>query len=104
MNKNIKLQFGLTREQAIDMILEDDSTLIHELSIDCNVSEKQLEEDIEDSKYNLDSFYVDCENHQKTIERKRNFLNKLMTHEIFEKGERLSLWKLTEKQKRLIVQ
>ena len=98
-----KVNFELTREKAINMIVGYNSFQTYEFDIDCDCSESELEQKFSEMEWSdLDCFRRECFIVRKELEEERKRLNTLPTHEIYEEGEKMELWKLNEKQKRLV--
>ena len=96
----------LNKEKAIDMIIRIsyDTEISYTVSVDisCADSSSEARDMGECALDEVPDLGDDCYNLYNEIEEERKKLNKLPYHEILEKGESLGLWKLTEKQKRLI--
>jgi len=92
----------MERDEAIEMLLNRSSDVHMNISVDCNLPEQELEAALSDLAFDLCSFRDECRVERMDIEEKRKELNKLMTHEVYEIGERRGLWKIREKQRRLI--
>ena len=102
MIRSIKVSMDINRNKAIDKIISDESTLTHQISIDCNTTNEDIAMYFQNINFEFDRFRDECFKKRQELEQERKELESLMTHEIYEKGEELGLWKLKEKQKRLV--
>ena len=86
------------------MILEEENNnnINFKLSIDCiSLDYNDVEFAISEAKDKLDELFEEYKENQSSLQIQKKSLNKLMFHEILERGENLGLWLLDEKQKRL---
>ena len=94
----------LEKSRAIEMILEEENNnnINFKLSIDCiSLDYNDVEFAISEAKDKLDELFEEYKENQSSLQIQKKSLNKLMFHEILERGENLGLWLLDEKQKRL---
>jgi len=101
----VEVAFDLNREKAILMILKTESRKDFEYNIDCSelIDSKNIIEDIENKlDYEISHYKNDIYQKVKELKIIRKQLNDMMTWEVYEYGENLGLWKLNERQKRLI--
>lgn len=99
------MEFNLTREKAINMILWSESRIELNFEIDCSdIDESKLQNLFDcDLEYEITVFREKCLKHIEKIREERKKNDKLPTHEILEMGERMGLWQLKERQKRLVI-
>jgi hypothetical protein len=94
----------LNKEKAIDMILKTDS--YERFSCSINVSEYESEDDLirelDSLRDDYEDFCDEVTDKFKDLQIERKKLKSMMSHEIYEIGEEKGLWKLNERQKRLI--
>lgn len=105
MKIRVKLKLNLNRKKAILMILKDKSYIQLEIGIDCLelIDSNNIDEKIENIiDMEIYSFKDELISQIKELKTLKNKLDNLMTWEIYEYGEKLNLWQLNERQKRLI--
>jgi len=95
-----KITINLTREKAIEMLCNENCQLNLNIDITGDTAEEDLNSFL-DFDYEIGEFKDDCRATFKKVQDKKKELNKLMTHEIYELGEKEDLWHLSEKQKKL---
>jgi len=100
--KTVKLTMNLNREIAIDKILKYEGHMSLDLSIMFTENEDKLNLYLDVAEQEFYEWVSDCRDNLKVMEHRKEELEKLMTHELYELGEKKELWILTEKQKRLI--
>lgn len=97
----------MNRKERIDMILDKEykthtTVGMGHYCIDAEDSEDCIDSMADDFRSELYSAWEECKENQAEREKKRLELEKLPGHELDEIGEKLDLWKINERQKRLI--
>ena len=100
----MEISIDLTREKAIQMLLrnEYDERFVCYVNLNEHDSTEDLNKELESQRDDFENFCDDVQKKFKELMNRRTELKNMMTWELYELGEKQSLWHLTERQKRLI--
>ena len=101
----VEVKFDITREKAIDMIVRENVNTKVEYNVWIDVSQAESLDDArmmgESASFGMPDFEDEAQEIYESIQKENKRLNDLPNHEIYEEGEKLGLWELKERQKRL---